>query len=194
MKNSNVENQAMYKVPTRIAIKRFTQWFDSSYGQLRKQLSVRGSLDEDTFHDTFLRMYQRIKRSGSIEDLTSYFLQSYQKNRLQRSLFEGKFCHPDPFFFEILSLYDESGEELEFEQESERLAFDILKFIKTKFSSEEYRLFRLNTVEPGCSCAELVRYTGMPYSHIYRRMSAIKKAVLKQNDFVFRSLSLSMHL
>lgn len=194
MENNRVENQAVYKVPTRVAIKCFTRWFDSSYGQLRKQLSVRGSLDEDTFHDTFLRMHQRIKRGGDIGDFTSYFCHSYRKNRLHRSLFEGRFCHPDPFFFEMLSLYDESGEELELEQEVERLAFDILKFIKAHFSSEEYRLFRLNTVEPGCSCAELVRYTGMSYSHIYRRMSAIKKAVLKRNDFVYRSLSLSIHL
>lgn len=182
----------MYNVPTRIAVKRFTQWFDSSYGQLRKQLSVRGSLDEDTFHDTFLRMYQRIKRGGDIEDFTSYFFQSYQRNRLKRSLFEGRFSHPDTFFFEMLSLYDESGEELELEQETERLAFDILKFVKTQFSFEEYRLFRLNTVEPGCSCSELARYTGMSSSYIYRRMMVVKKAILKQNDFVCRSLCLSM--
>lgn len=174
-----------------IAVRRFDRWFESAYYRLRRQLSTFRPLDEDVFHDTYLRVRQCLLFSGEeMVDYTAYFLESYRCNRLKRSMFESRFCHPEDYFFQ--SLGDEQDRETEMQNEVEQLAADILKYVRRKTTPQEYRIFCLKTVFPVCSYSELSLYTGIPASTLYRRVTALKTAVLHEGVFFVRKQYISI--
>lgn len=174
-----------------IAMRRFDRWFESEYYRLRNQLSTYHPLNEDVFHDTYLRVRQCLLFSGEeMADYTAYFLESYRCNRLKRSLFEGRFYHPEDNFFQ--SLGEEPGQETETQKEVEQLATDILKYVKEITTSQEYRIFCLKTTFPACSYGELSLYTGIPVSTLHRRVTALKTAVLHEGVFLMRKQYLSI--
>lgn len=174
-----------------IAVKRFDRWFESEYYRLRNQLSTYRSLNEDVFHDTYLRVRQCLLFSGEeMADYTAYFLESYRCNRLKRSLFESRFYHPEDSFFQ--SMTEEPGQETETQKEVEQLATDILKYVKEISTPQEYRIFCLKSAFPGCSYNELSLYTGMSVSALYRRVAALKTAVLHEGIFFMRKQYLSI--
>lgn len=174
-----------------IAIRRFDRWFESVYYRLRCQLSTFRPLDEDVFHDTYLRVRQCLLFSREeMKDYTDYFLKSYYRNRLKRSLFEGRFYHPEDHFFQ--SLEEEPGQHTEIQKETEQLATDILKYVRKMTTPKEYRIFCLKTVSPACSYSELSLYTGIPVSTLYRRVTALKTTVLHNGIFLLRKQYLSI--
>lgn len=168
-----------------IAVRRFDRWFGAEYYRLRRQLSTFYPLNEDVFHDTYLRVRQCLLFSGEeMADYTAYFLESYRCNRLKRSLFEARYYHPEDSFFQALG--EEPGQEQEAQKEVEQLATDILKYVKEISTSQEYRIFCLKSAFPGCSYNELSLYTGMSVSALYRRVAALKTAVLHEGIFLMR--------
>lgn len=174
-----------------IAIRRFDRWFESVYYRLRCRLSTFRPLDEDVFHDTYLRVRQCLLFSGEeMADYTAYFLESYRCNRLKRSLFESRFYHPEDNFFQ--SMTEEPGQETETQKEVEQLATDILKYVKGITTPQEYRIFCLKTTSPACSYGELSLYTGIPVSTLHRRVAALKTAVLHEGVFLVRKQYLSI--
>lgn len=174
-----------------IAVRRFDRWFESEYYRLRRQLSIFRPLDEDVFHDTFLRVRQCLLFSGEeMADYTAYFLESYRCNRLKRSLFEGRFYHPEDSFFQ--SLGDEPSREAEIQKEVEQLATDILEFVRGMTTPQEYRIFCLKTTFPACSYGELSLYTGIPVSTLHRRVTVLKTAILHKGVFLVRKQYLSI--
>lgn len=174
-----------------IAVRRFDHWFESAYYRLRRRLSAFRQLDEDVFHDTYLRVRQCLLFSEEeMVDYTAYFLEYYRCNRLKRSLLDSRFCHPEDYFFQ--SLGDEPNQETEMQKEVEQLAADILKYVKGKTTPQEYRIFCLKTVLPACSYGELSLYTGIPASTLYRRITALKTAILHEDVFLIRKQYLSI--
>ena len=174
-----------------IAVRRFDRWFGAAYYRLRRQLSTFYPLNEDVFHDTYLRVRQCLLFSGEeMADYTAYFLESYRCNRLKCSLFEGRFYHPEDYFFQ--SLGEEPGLETETQKEVEQLATDILKYVRKITTPQEYRIFCLKTVFPACSYGELSLYTGIPVSTLHRRVTALKTAVLHEGVFLMRKQYLSI--
>lgn len=174
-----------------IAVRRFDRWFESEYYRLRRQLSIFRPLDEDVFHDTFLRVRQCLLFSREeMADYTAYFLESYRCNRLKRSLFEGRFYHPEDSFFQNLG--DEPSRETEMQKEVEQLATDILEFVRGMTTPQEYRIFCLKTTFPACSYGELSLYTGTPASTLHRRVTALKTAILHKGVFLVRKQYLSI--
>lgn len=174
-----------------IAMRRFDRWFESAYNSLRCQLSTFHPLNEDVFHDTYLRVRQCLLFKGEeMADYTAYFLESYRCNRLKRSLFEGRFYHPEDNFFQ--SLGEEPVQETETQKEVEQLATDILKYVREMTTPQEYRIFCLKTTFPACSYGELSLYTGIPASTLHRRVTALKTAVLHEGVFLMRKQYLSI--
>lgn len=174
-----------------IAVRRFDRWFGAAYYKLRRQLSTFHPLNEDVFHDTYLRVRQCLLFSGEeMADYSAYFLESYRCNRLKRSLFEGRFYHPEDNFFQ--SLGEEPDQEVERQKEVDQLATDILEYVREKATLQEYRIFCLKTLFPACSYSELSLYTGIPVSTLYRRVTALKTAVLHEGVFLVRKQYLSI--
>lgn len=174
-----------------IAVRRFDRWFGSAYNNLRRQLSTFRTLNEDVFHDTYLRVRQCLLFSGEeMADYSAYFLASYHCNRLKHSRLEGRFCHPEETFFQRLG--EEPDREAERQKAAEQLATDILEYVKGITSPQEYRIFCLKTTFPACSYGELSLYTGIPASTLYRRVTVLKTAVLREGVFLARKQYLSI--
>ena len=125
----------------------FNEWFTKSYDRLRGTLRRYGMLDEDNFHDTYLFVRRQVLVPGKdITDYDAYFIGCYKKAALVKIKRENRYAHPEDDFFL------RCGEEAKFLSEDdlngcERLVKDILRFVRQKFSYEEYRMFMLRFYE-----------------------------------------------
>lgn len=170
-------------------IRRFDAWFSASYYQIRNKLENYSRFDEDAFHDTYLvirinLLFERIE----ILDFELYFERCYRNISRNRMRLEQKYCHPDDFFFQMLR--DNEPVELEDLLALDRLAHDILSFVKQEFSNREYRLFRLKYFETQCTYKDLSDYTGLASSTICRKVNSISNAVRSDTKFVRRNAQL----
>ena len=170
----------------------FNEWFTKSYNKLRTSLRKYGMLDEDNFHDTYLSVRKQVVTPGkNITDYEAYFIVCYKKTTLVKIKKENRYIHPEDDFFL------RCGEEARFISEDdlngcERLVKDILRFIRQKFSYEEYRMFMLRFYEAQFSFKALAEYTGISTSAISRKVCRIVDAVRAHSGFVWRSQMLAV--
>lgn len=80
----------------------------------------------------------------------------------------------------------EEGLSVEDLVEPDKLAKDILSFIKHKYPKDDYRLFKLKVYDTGCSYKDLSDYTGVSVSTIYRKINSINNAIRSNISFVNR--------
>ena len=149
----------------------FNEWFTKSYDRLRGTLRRYGMLDEDNFHDTYLFVRRQVLVPGKdITDYDAYFIGCYKKAALIKIKRENRYAHPEDDFFL------RCGEEAKFLSEDdlngcERLVRDILRFVRQKFSYEEYRMFMLRFYEAQFSFKALAECMGISHRP-YRRKYA----------------------
>ncbi|MCD8136896.1 MAG: sigma-70 family RNA polymerase sigma factor [Parabacteroides gordonii] len=170
-------------------IRRFDNWFSSSYYQIRTKLEGFPRFDEDAFHDAYLAirinlLFERVE----VVDFESYFEKCYKNISRKRIRLDQKYCHPDDIYFQMLS--ENEPVELEDLLALDQLAHDILSFVKQEFSNREYRLFRLKLFETQCSYKDLSDYTGLASSTIYRKVNSISNAIRNDFEFVWRNAQL----
>ena len=77
----------------------------------------------------------------------------------------------------------EEGLSVEELVEPDKLAKDILSFIKHKYPKNDYRLFKLKVYDTGCSYKDLSDYTGVSVSTIYRKINSINNAIRSNISF-----------
>lgn len=164
----------------------FSRWFSLVYDRLKNSLQVHTPSGEDVFHDTFLQIYQRILRQGSVEGYASYFAKAYQHNLQKRNLRELRFFYPDELFFQMLNMTDERDGNEPDEREICALAAEVDRFVKSRFSREEYGLYSLHTGKGGFSPGELACYTGLSYQKVSCILFGIKKEISQQVSFRLR--------
>lgn len=148
----------------------FNEWFTKSYDRLRGTLRRYGMLDEDNFHDTYLFVRRQVLVPGKdITDYDAYFIGCYKKAALIKIKRENRYAHPEDDFFL------RCGEEAKFLSEDdlngcERLVRDILRFVRQKFSYEEYRMFMLRFYEAQFSFKALAECMGISASAISQKV------------------------
>ena len=122
----------------------FDKWFAFNYERLR---AVFGRyLNEDAFHDAYLAMKKTCAFSDvAVERFEPYFFGVYKKCKSMCLRGESRYCHPDKEHFFLLRPEEEtpSAEAL---AASDRLAYDILLFVRNKYPKRDYELFRLKEV------------------------------------------------
>ena len=127
-------------------------------------------LDEDNFHDTYLFVRKQVLVPGKdITDYDAYFIGCYKKAALIKIKRENRYAHPEDDFFL------RCGEEAKFLSEDdlngcERLVRDILRFVRQKFSYEEYRMFMLRFYEAQFSFKALAECMGISASAISQKV------------------------
>lgn len=170
----------------------FNEWFTKSYDRLRETLRRYGMLDEDNFHDTYLFVRRQVLVPGKdITDYDAYFIGCYKKAALIKIKRENRYAHPEDDFFL------RCGEEAKFLSEDdlngcERLVKDILRFVRQKFSYEEYRMFMLRFYEAQFSFKALAECMGISASAISQKVCRIVDAVRTHSGFAWRSQMLAV--
>jgi len=170
----------------------FNEWFTRSYDKLRTSLRKFGVLDEDNFHDTYLSVRKQVMvPEKHIADYEAYFIGCYKKVTLLKIRKENRYIHPEYDFFL------RCGEEAELIAEDdlngcERLVKDILRFIRQKFSYEEYRMFMLRFYEAQFSFKALAECMGISASTISQKVCRIMDAVRTHSGFEWRNRMLAV--
>lgn len=170
-------------------VRRFDNWFSSHYYNVRKGLRRCVNLDEDAFHDTYLLLrINLLFEREEVPDFEPYFIGHYRKVILKNIRRESRYYHPEDIFFEFLS--DSEHVNIEDLLALDRLAHDILDFIKKKFSRNEYNIFKLKHFESKCSYKDLSEYTGISQSQIWKKVNNISNEIRNNQDFAYRNTQL----
>lgn len=160
---------------------RFDYWFSFNYKRLRSILGWQ--LNEDVFHDTYLLLRKDLLFIDlPIIDFEPLFGGIYKRARLRNIAKENRYYRPNEIFFQLISM--EEGLSVEELVEPDKLAKDILSFIKHKYPKNDYRLFKLKVYDTGCSYKDLSDYISV--STIYRKINSINNAIRSNISFVNR--------
>lgn len=152
-------------------------WYQCNYGALKNSAFVVTENDKDSFHDAYLGVRKFVKFCGKeIRDFAPYFMMEYRKMKSRNDRNERRYAHPDEYFFEVM--VDEEGL-IEEKEAKEKECADILNFVKRRFPND-YRMFCLRVIKPGCTYRELSIYMGMPVKDIRDKMIRIKETIRKE--------------
>lgn len=170
-------------------ILRFENWFTEYYYQIKDKLTRYMALNEDAFHDAYLAIRIRLLfESANIIDFEAYFIKCYKRVYMKELRSERRYYHPEDIFFLMLS--GDDIENVENLSELERLASDILKFVKGAFPENDYKLFVLKNFKTDCSYKDLSDYTGFSTATIYRKVNSINNILRDNLYFVMRNQQL----
>lgn len=75
---------------------------------------------------------------------------------------------------------------------SDRLAYDILLFVRNKYPKRDYELFRLKEYEAQCSFRSLSAYAGISASAVRQRIGGIADALRSHPGFSRRYACVNM--
>jgi hypothetical protein len=68
----------------------------------------------------------------------------------------------------------------------ERLVRDVLRYIRSRFSQQEYRMFMLRYYRQQCSLKVLSEYTGLPLSEVMRKTRRMLESLRANSYFMER--------
>ena len=167
-------------------VTRFDKWFASSYTKLREKICFFSMVDEDNFHNTYLFIREKISVSQErIENLEAYFFRCYRYKAMTEMRNENRYVHPDDDFFYRFSQEETESYPWELNR-CERLAGDVLRYIRSRFSRQEYRMFMLRYYRQQCSLKVLSEYTGLPLSEVMRKTRRMLESLRSNSYFMER--------
>lgn len=161
----------------------FDYWFSRNYQRLRNVFGYY--LNEDAFHDAYLAMRKEVLLSELPADMFEpYFFGIYKKCKVRCIYRDERYCHPDEHFF--LLMQEEETRSADILTAFDKLVYDILSFVKERYSSSDYELFRLKEYEADCSYKNLSDYAGLPVSTVYRKVNTIACSIRRHTGFASR--------
>ncbi len=167
-------------------VARFDKWFASSYTGLREKIRFFSIVDEDNFHNTYLFIREKIMGGEErIENLEAYFFRCYRYKAMTEMRNENRYVHPEDDFFYRFS-QEETEPYLWGLNRCERLAGDALRYIRSRFSRQEYRMFMLRYYRQQCSLKVLSECTGLPLSEVMRKTRRMLESLRSNSYFMER--------
>ena len=158
----------------------FDYWFRNQYQLLKQKAFIRTPLEEDSFHDAYLKLRRYITFCDEdIVDYTPYFVLIYRSVCKNAEFREKRYVHPDDFFFRSVAVMDESEGMIYLKQMQEKVYVSTLRFVKETFPMD-YHLFCLKVIEPCCSYRELQLYAGISAGVIRKKIEIIKETIKKE--------------
>lgn len=163
----------------------FAQWFSDHYHSVRQQLENKGGYDDDTFSETYLRIYEIILFTGRhIKDYASYFHRAYYTNFIQGMTKENRYC-------ELYPNYDREEEKTEEEEELDKknreLEADVMSYVLSNYDLREFEIFKMYVnLKPAVNYHALARMTNLKYHVIQRMISRITQDVKSHSVFSIR--------
>ena len=167
-------------------VARFDKWFTSSYTRLKNKIASFSTVDEDTFHNTYLFVRKKIMYSEErIEDFEAYFFGCYKVKNMVSAREEQRYTYPgDEFFLRFAE--EEHNAPREKLTRCDKLAKDVLRYIRCRFSNREYEMFILRYYRQQCSLKVLSEYTGLPLSEVMRKTRRMLESLRANSYFMER--------
>lgn len=184
-KNVNNLSEANININTK-EVSRFDAWFTSSYTRLKNKIASFSKVDEDAFHNTYLFIRKKIMHSEErIEDFEAYFFGCYKVKNMVSVREEQRYTYPgDEFFLRFAE--EESDVSFGKLTRCDKLAKDVLRYIRCRFSNREYEMFMLRYYSAQCSLKVLSEYMGLSMSTVLRRLERMTDSIRSNSYFMER--------
>lgn len=164
----------------------FAEWFTHNCRAARQQLLNKEGYDDDTFNETYLRIYEIILFTGrQIKDYASYFHRAYYTNYIQGLTKENRYCELFPNY----DTMDEESweEEAEADEKRSRLQADVMNYVLENYDLREFEIFKMYVnLKPAVNYHSLARMTDLKYHVIQRMISRITQDVKSNSVFLMR--------
>lgn len=181
----------------------FADWFGANYDRLKRDVRGANEADEDTFSETYLRIYELIMYTGrEIRDYKAFFHRAYYTNFVQRATQEQRYCN----FFEHVEVESSSGQMAhhgvptkaqleeddqqcvnEMERNITQLEGDIMEYVYGKYDLRDFEIFKMYmNLKPAINYHALSKMTGLKYHRIQTMISKIVVDVKSHEDFATR--------
>lgn len=165
---------------------RFARWFSDNYHSVRQQLLNKEGYDDDTFSETYLRIYEIILFTGrDIKDYASYFHRAYYTNYIQGLTRENRYCELFPNY----DVEDESTTAYEAEVDAKRISLqtDVMDYVLENYDLREFEIFKMYvSLKPAINYHALAKMTDLKYHVIQRMISRISQDVKTHALFSLR--------
>lgn len=166
------------------AVAEFDLWFSSLYTELKDKFGY--FIDEDNFHNTYLFVRNKVMYSEErIENFEAYFFRCYRYKGMTAMKQENRYTHPEDDFFLRFSDND-SNFHLKYLDRTDRLVRDILRYLRDKFSTQEYRIFMLRYYGSPCSFKELSESMGISTNILLKKMERMMETIRTNSGFKHR--------
>lgn len=166
------------------AVVEFDLWFASLYNELRGRFGH--FIDEDNFHNTYLFVRDKVMYSEErIGNFEAYFFRCYHYKEMTAMKQESRHTHPEDDFFLRFS-DDEFSPSVKEIDRLERLVRDILRYLRDKFSTQEYRIFMLRYYGSPCSFRELSESMGVSMNILLKKMERMMETIRTNSGFKHR--------
>lgn len=166
------------------AVAEFDTWFSSLYNGLRGKFGHY--IDEDNFHNTYLFVRNKVMYSEErIENIEAYFFRCYRYKEMTAMKQESRYTHPEDDFFLRFS-DDEFSPSVKELDRLDRLVRDILRYLRDKFSTQEYRIFMLRYYGSPCSFKELSESMGISTNILLKKMERMMETIRTNSGFKHR--------
>lgn len=166
------------------AVAEFDTWFASLYNKLKGKFGY--FIDEDNFHNTYLFVRNKVMYSEErIGNLEAYFFRCYRYKEMTAMKQESRYAHPEDDFFLRFS-DDEFSPSVKELDRLDRLVRDILRYLRDKFSTQEYRIFMLRYYGSPCSFKELSESMRIPTNILLKKMERMMETIRTNSGFKHR--------
>lgn len=164
---------------------RFARWFALHHQAAKRQLIGKEGYDDDTFNDTYLRIYEIILFTGrQIKDYASYFHRAYYTNYIQGLTKENRYCE---LFTNCDVEVEEADVEAELDEKRIRLEADVMDYVLQHYDLREFEIFKMYVnLKPAVNYHALARMTNLKYHVIQRMISRITQDVKTNSIFSLR--------
>lgn len=157
----------------------FDEWFVDNYASIKESLSLRGLLDEDCLHDTYLYIIRTDGGKLSYKEYRRQFMKDYSMLRRKHVSRSFQYVYPDPLFFGFL--HDDEEIENAPSQKDFHPSFQrVMQYIKLHTKPLEYKMFTLRVVQ-NMSYSFIADYVGDNPTSIRKHIDSIMQDV--QNYF-----------
>lgn len=166
------------------AVAEFDTWFSSLYTKLKGKFGH--FIDEDNFHNTYLFVRNKVMYSEErIENIEAYFFRCYRYKEMTAMKQESRYTHPEDDFFLRFS-DDEFSPSVKELDRLDRLVRDILRYLRDKFSTQEYRIFMLRYYGSPCSFRELSESMGISMNVLLKKMESMMETIRTNSGIKYR--------
>lgn len=121
----------------------FDIWIADNYAIIKERLTLSGSYDDDTFHDSYLTVFEGLKPEISINDYPRLFIETYRKLRKKKLAQSFLTVNLSEIFFQLLSDETETKEQTSSEPKSTVSQKDIIFYAKSSLNADDYKLFSM---------------------------------------------------
>lgn len=160
----------------------FARWFAQNHEATKRQLIGKEGYDDDTFNETYLRIYEIILFTGRhIKDYASYFHRAYYTNFIQGLSQQTRYCELFPNY----DIEDEPHGSLmeEIEEKNRNLSNDVMEYVYRNYDLRDFEIFKMYVnLKPAVNYHALSRMTNLKY-HVIQRMISNIILDIKTNPF-----------